>query len=110
MPLTEKHHQQAQHIDNYVKNILQNGGTKEDIIATMYDYMPGFKYLMDHLSHQEIDSLSQQYDGFYHFANILEKVAQGIKQGILMSCNPTILPLGRDGQKSPICCRTFNAP
>jgi hypothetical protein len=81
MPLTEKHHQQAQHIDNYVKNILQNGGTDQDIMINMYDYMSGFKDLLDQLSGQEIDLICQQYEGFYKFANILEKVAQGIKRG-----------------------------
>jgi len=81
MPLIEKHHQQARLIDNYVKNILQKGGSDKDIMINMYDYMPGFKVLLDELSQQEMNLLIQQYDGFYHFANIIEQLALGIERG-----------------------------
>ena len=39
MPLTEKQIQLATHIDKHVKRTIVFGGTDEDLLVSMYDYM-----------------------------------------------------------------------
>lgn len=93
MPLTNRHHELAQTIDTYVRDIIASGGGDEQILETMYDYMPLFKELLGTAS-GDIDILCQQYDGFYRFAKLLEMMAQGIKDG-------TVKVPGKPRQKRP---------
>lgn len=48
---------------------------------SMYDYMYTFKQLLDASSESEINQLCQQYDGFYRFAKLMERLAEGIADG-----------------------------
>jgi len=81
MALTQKHYQQAQQIDSYVQQVLAKGGGDEQLLETMYDYMPLFKDILDASAKGELDQLCNRYDGFYRFANLLERLAQGIQEG-----------------------------
>ncbi|HRQ42155.1 MAG TPA: arylsulfatase regulator [Chloroflexota bacterium] len=84
MALTPKHHELAQEIDIYVRKIFAAGGGDEEILTTMVDYMPSFKQLLDTSKQGEVDLLCQQYDGFYHFAKLLESLAQAIADGAIV--------------------------
>jgi hypothetical protein len=83
MPLTEKQKHLAIIIDNYVNQIIDNGGDNEDLLLSMYEYMSTFKQLLDTSTKQEINELCQMYDGFYHFAFLLEQLAKGIANGTI---------------------------
>jgi hypothetical protein len=83
MPLTERQTHLASIIDKYVKQTIRNGGSDEDLLVSMYDYMGTFKQLMDSSTHQEMDELPQRYDGFYRFALLLELLAEGIANGTI---------------------------
>ena len=45
------------------------------------DYMPTFKQLLDTCTGAEMDLLCERYDGFYRFAQLLERLAEGIADG-----------------------------
>ncbi len=79
--LTEKHIQLARQIDAHVRHVLANGGGDEELLLSMYHYMGTFKQLLDASSEADVEQLCQQYDGFYRFAKLLERVAEGIADG-----------------------------
>ena len=81
MPLTENQIRLAVAIDDHVKAILAKGGGDEELLASMYDQMLTFKQLLDTSTESEMSQLCQQYDGFYRFAELLERLAQGIADG-----------------------------
>ena len=81
MPLTEKQIRLASTIDEHVKETTGTGGTDEELLLSMSDYMDTFKRVMDLSTKDEMDTLCQRYDGFYHFAKLLEMLAAGIVDG-----------------------------
>lgn len=83
MTLTTNQIELADTIDAYVQQIIAGGGSDEEILHTMSDYMALFKQLLDMSSRQEMDLLCQQYAGFNRFARLLEQMAQGIADGSL---------------------------
>jgi hypothetical protein len=54
----------------------------EAILTLMPEHMTGFKHLLDTLSPHEMEQVCQRYSGFYHFAKMMERVAQGRAAGI----------------------------
>jgi hypothetical protein len=83
MPLTKNQIRLAVIIDKYVKQTIKNGGDDEDLLVSMYEYMGTFKQLLDSSTQQEMNELCQRYDGFYRFAFLLERLAEGITNGII---------------------------
>ena len=83
MPLTEQQTHLAVSIDRHVNSVVASGGGDEELLVSMYEQMGAFRQLLDTCSREEIDSLCQQYDGFYRFANLLENLAQGIADGTI---------------------------
>ena len=83
MPLTAKQIHLAVIIDKYVKQTIKNGGDDEDLLVSMYEYMGTFKQLLDSSTQQEMNELCQRYDGFYRFAFLLERLAEGIANGTI---------------------------
>ena len=81
MPLTENQIRLAVAIDDHVKAILAKGGGDEELLVSMYDQMLTFKQLLDTSTESEMSQLCQQYDGFYQFAELMERLAQGIADG-----------------------------
>jgi hypothetical protein len=55
----------------------------EQVLQNCYDYMDGFKRVMDSTSRIQMDYICQQYDGFYRFAKLMEMLARGIADGII---------------------------
>lgn len=68
-------------IDNHVNQYPDNETGNTQLLMTIYDYMDSFKHVMDTATDIQMDYLSQQYDGFYRFAKLLEQMAQGIADG-----------------------------
>ena len=73
--------QLAARIDKHVKKIVEKGGDDEALLVAMYDQMGTFKQLMDSSTQKEMDELCQRYSGFYRFASLLERLAEGIANG-----------------------------
>ena len=83
MPLTQEQTRLATTRDKHVKRTIVFGGTDEDLLVSMYDYMDPFKQLLDSSTQHEMDELCQRYDGFYRFAKLLERLAEGIANGTI---------------------------
>lgn len=81
MTPSNKHQQTAQKIHKWVTEIHSRGGGMEEMLTNMIDYMPAFKKIMDSATNDQIDTLCEQYPGFYQFAALLEDVARGIQSG-----------------------------
>ncbi|MFC1719452.1 arylsulfatase regulator [Candidatus Poribacteria bacterium] len=83
MPLTEKQILLAETIDEYVEQLVRDGGDDEDLLMTMQPYMATFKKLLDTSTQHEMNQLCQRYDGFHRFAFLLEQLAEGIANGTI---------------------------
>ena len=83
MTLTTRQIESAKIIDKYVHDTYAKGGTDENILMNLYDYMGTFKELLDTSTRFEIDELCERFDGFYKFAKILEQIAEGISNGTI---------------------------
>lgn len=81
MDLTEKQRERAERIDVFVKSVIKNGGSDEDILIGMYGFANDLKILMDELPSSGLNALYHRYDGFYRFAKLLESLAGGLQRG-----------------------------
>ena len=81
MPLTVQQTRLAETIDTHVRQVLVSGGGYEALLRSLADYMPIFKQLLDTCTGAEMDMLCARYDGFYRFAKLLERLAEGIADG-----------------------------
>lgn len=78
MKSPQKREQLARKIDAWVTGITTQGGGDEEILEGMYDYMAHFKKIMDTAAPGELDALALKYEGFYRFANLLERLSETI--------------------------------
>lgn len=81
MLLTKQQTRLASTIDTHVKRVLAHGGGDKALLVSLADYMGTFKQLMDMSTGEEMNALCQRYDGFYRFAKLLERLAEGIANG-----------------------------
>ena len=83
MNLSAEQLQIASMIDVKVQQLLGAGCDDATIMGEMFEYMPGFKRLMDTSQRGEMDDLCRRFPWFYHYAKILESVAAGIQSGAI---------------------------
>jgi hypothetical protein len=81
MNLTAEQLQIAARIDARIQDLARDGSDEVTILTEMFDYMPGFKRLLDTSPGGELDELCARFPGFYRYAKILEKLAAGIQSG-----------------------------
>jgi hypothetical protein len=81
MTLTAEQVQIASLIDEQVKRVFRKCGDEVAVLTELFDYMPGFKYLLNIARPGDMDELCERFDGFYRYAKILEDVAAGIQSG-----------------------------
>ncbi len=81
MSLTVQETQLAETIDTHVRQVLAHGGSDAALLLSMADYMPTFKQSLDPCTGEEMNMLCDRYDGFYRFAQLLERLAEGIADG-----------------------------
>ena len=91
----------AEAIDTWVLSVLSNGGGDEQILEGMHAYMDTFKQLLDTCTRLEMTLLAQRYDGFYRFANLLERLAHAIADGVIEVPSDAPLPDNQDKPKKP---------
>lgn len=88
----------AEMIDAWVQDIVRSSNSDdqadERILESMVDYMGPFKHLLDNCTKLEMTLLANQYDGFYRFANLLERLAQAIQDGVIEVPEDAPLPPG----------------
>ena len=88
----------AETIDTWVQDIVQQSSSDEQaderILTSMGDYMEPFKQLLDTCTKLEMNLLIQRYDGFYRFANLLERLAQAIQDGVIEVPEDAPMPPG----------------
>ena len=82
MNLTGEQLQIASMIDAKMQKLVCDGNDHLTILGEMFDYMPGFKRLMDISEPDTMDELCR-FAGFFHYAKILEMVAAGIQSGTI---------------------------
>ncbi len=70
-------------IDHHVNQFQDNETGDAQLLTTIYDHMAAFKQVMDSTTQAQMDYLTQEYDGFYRFAKLLEQIAQGISDGTI---------------------------
>ena len=83
MALSDTQVKLAKKIDQHVNKVIAGGGDDETLLVSMGDYMGTFKEVMDSSTTDEMNELSERYDGFYRFGKLLEAVAQGIQDGTI---------------------------
>jgi len=71
----------ASKIDDYVRELQENGKNEVEIYIEMADKMLDFKRLLKISSYDEMNGLCARFDGFYHYSKIIENIAEGIKSG-----------------------------
>ena len=86
MNLTARQIQIVTKIDKQVARIIKKKKTSqavdEAIIEMTPDHMNSFKHLLDTLDSDDINKLCQEYYGFYRFTKMLERIAEGCRDGL----------------------------
>ena len=73
----------AKRIASYVTTITRSGGGDEEILTNMYDHMSTFKEILDSSTPDQMDALCERYPEFFRFAQLLEKLARRIQEGVI---------------------------
>ena len=81
MPLTAQRSRLAETLDTHVRQVFAHGGGDEALLLSMADGMCTFKPLLETCTGAEMDMPCARYDGFDHFATLLEMLAGGIADG-----------------------------
>ena len=86
MTLASQQIRTATLIDEKVKKIIQEAKTSdaidEALVEIMPDHMGDFKYLLDSLQAGDMDRLCEKFNGFYQFAKMMERIAEGCRDGV----------------------------
>lgn len=89
-------------IDTWVQEIIRRSSSDDEvderILEGMYDYMDPFKQLLDTCTSLEMNLLIHRFDGLYRFANLLERLAQAIQDGVIEVPDDAPLPPGWAGK------------
>jgi hypothetical protein len=83
MGFTEEQLRLASAIDVEFHRLAAAGTDEVGILRDMFEYMPNFKRLMDTAKPGDMDRLCERFEGFHHYAKILENLAGGIRSGKL---------------------------
>jgi len=73
----------AEAIEMKMRQLLGAGCNDVEILAEMFDDMPGFKLLLDSSQRGEIDlnELCDRFPSFYRYSKILENFADAMQAG-----------------------------
>ena len=81
--LNAEQRQMVKIIHDYASRFPRNETGDAQLLQSCYDYMGAFKHVIDSTSPSQMDYICQHYEGFYRFAQLMEKLAQGIADGII---------------------------
>lgn len=81
MPLTPQQIDYIKELDSKGRQIMAQGG-EEALLMSLCHKMQDIKTLMDGATKDELNAYCQQYDGFYQYMHLLERLAPGCADGI----------------------------
>ena len=81
--LTSQQQQQAKIVHDYACRFPPTENGDAQLLQGCYDYMDAFKQVMDSPSKVQMDYICQQDPGYYRFAKWMERLAQGISDGVI---------------------------
>lgn len=81
MTVTTEQLEIATRIEAKMRQLLGAGRNDVQILAEMFDYMPGFKRLIDS-GPEVLDELSEKFPSFHRFAKIVEMLAAALADGV----------------------------
>lgn len=81
--INAEHQQIARIIHDHVNRFPDNDRGNESLLRTIYDFMDGFKLILDGVNEHQLDLLCTRYPGFLRFARILEIMADGVADGTI---------------------------
>lgn len=81
--LTSEQQQLAKIVHDYACLFPPTENGDSQLLQGCYDYMDAFKQVMDSTSKVQMDYICQQYPGYYRFAKWMERLAQGIADGVI---------------------------
>lgn len=88
----------AEIIDGWVLGLARHSDSQDQvdelILENMIDFMDPFKQLLDTCTKLEMNLLLQKYDGFYRFANLLERLVQAMQDGVIAPPEGASMPPG----------------
>lgn len=73
----------AEKIHHHVVSIESQGGGHEQLLFILNDHADDFKVILEGADKHQLNYLTQNYNGFYRFAKIMENLAQGVSDGSL---------------------------
>ena len=86
MTLTHRQIEIATQIDQDVQKVGQNAKSleagEEAVIELMPKYMHEFKHMLDTLDSNGLNQVCEEYPGFYIFAQMMERIAAGCREGV----------------------------
>ncbi|WP_334472115.1 arylsulfatase regulator [Arsenophonus sp. PmNCSU2021_1] len=81
--LTTEQQQLAKIVHDYASRFPQTEDGDAQLLQGCYDYMDAFKRVMDSASKIQMDYIYLQYPRFFRFATWMERLAQGIADGVI---------------------------
>ncbi|MBK5145583.1 arylsulfatase regulator [Budviciaceae bacterium BWR-B9] len=81
--LTAEQHQLAKIVHDYACRFPLTEHGDALLLQGCYDYMNAFKLVMDSTSKVQMDYICLQYPGYLRFAKWMERLAQGIADGVI---------------------------
>ncbi|EAQ9103153.1 arylsulfatase regulator [Salmonella enterica] len=84
--LTAKQQQLAKIVHDYASQFPPTENGDAQLLQgcyDYYDYMEAFKRVMDSASKVQMDYICLQYPGYLRFAKWMERLAQGIADGVI---------------------------
>ncbi|MEQ0866933.1 arylsulfatase regulator [Pseudomonas aeruginosa] len=81
--LTAEQRQLAKIVHEYASQFPPTEDGDAQLLQGCYDYMEAFKRVMDSTSKVQMDYICLQYPGYFRFAQWMERLAQGIADGVI---------------------------
>ena len=81
--LTTEQRQLAKIVHDYASRFPLTEDGDAQLLQGCYDYMEAFKRVMDSTSKVQMDYICLQYPGYFRFAKWMERLAQGIADGVI---------------------------
>ena len=75
--------QLAKIVHDYASRFPKTADGDAQLLQGCYDYMDAFKRVMDSTSKVQMDYICLQYPGYFRFAKWMERLAQGIADGVI---------------------------
>lgn len=82
MSLSAKQQRYLTKFDKKINHLLANGGD-EALIASLNDFMPKIKKMMDTIPQNELDVCCQKYTGIYHCMKLIKKIIERVEEELV---------------------------